>query len=81
MNKAVLGVEENNAEKSNSYKEEGAEENTSSKGLILKELPEHLKYSFLQPEKGKSVIISVEITEIERQKLLESLFKYKEAIA
>ena len=81
MNKAVLGVEENNAEKSNSYKEEGAKENTSSEGLILKELPEHLKYSFLQPEKGKSVIISVEITEIEEQKLLESLFKYKEAIA
>ena len=39
LNKATLSVEENNAEKSNSYKEEGAEENTSSKGLILKELP------------------------------------------
>ena len=36
LNKAVLSVEENNAEKSSSYKEEGAEENTSSEGLIIK---------------------------------------------
>ena len=81
LNKAVLSVEENNVEKSSSYKEEGAEENTSSKGLILEELPEHLKYAFLQPKKGKPVIISVELTELEEQKLLETLRKYKEAIA
>ena len=62
LNKAILSVKENIAEKSNSYKEEGVEENTSSKGLILKELPEHLKYAFLQPEKGKPVIISAELT-------------------
>ena len=48
LNKAVLSVEENNVEKSSSYKEEAVEENTSSEGLILKELPEHLKYVFLQ---------------------------------
>ena len=57
LKKAVLGVEENNTEKSNSYKEEDAEVNKSSKGLILKELPKHLRYAFLQPEKGKSVIM------------------------
>ena len=77
LNKAALNVEENNAEKSNSYKEEGAEENTSSEGLILKELPEHLKYSFLQPEKGKPVIIADGLTELEEHKLLETLRKYK----
>ena len=32
LNKAVLSVEENNAEKSSSYKQEAVEENTSSKG-------------------------------------------------
>ena len=81
LNKAVLSVEENNAEKSNSYKQEAVEENTSLKGLILKELPEHLKYAFLQPEKGKSVIIATGLTELEEHKLLETLRKYKETIA
>ena len=81
MNKAALSVEENSAQKSSSYKEEGAEENTSSEGLILKELVEHLKYPFLQPEKGKPVIIADGLTELEEHKLLETLKKYKEAIA
>ena len=52
---SVFSVGENSAEKSNSYEEKVAEENKSSKGLILKELPEHLKYTFLQPEKGNPV--------------------------
>ena len=42
---------------------------------------EHLKYAFLQPEKGKPVIISTGLTRLEEQKLLETLRKYKEAIA
>ena len=52
---SVFSVKESSAEKSNSYKEEVAEENKSLEGLILKELPEHLKYAFLQPEKEKPV--------------------------
>ena len=44
-------------------------------------MPEHLKYVFLQPEKGKPVIISAGLTKLEEQKLLETLRKYKEAIA
>ena len=44
-------------------------------------MPEHLKYAFLQPEKGKPVIISTGLTELEEQKLLEILRKYTEAIA
>ena len=40
-----------------------------------------LKYAFLQPEKGNPVIISVGLTRLEEQKLLETLRKYKEAIA
>ena len=46
LKEAVLRVEENSAEKSNCYEEEAVQENTSSEGLILKELPEHLKYAF-----------------------------------
>ena len=81
MKKAVLNVEEANIEKSNSYEEEVANVNNSSEGLILKELPKHLEYAFLQLEKGKPVFISVELNELEKQKLLEILRKYHEAIA
>ena len=73
---SVLSIGENNAEKSNSY-----EEKKSSEGLILKELPEHLKYAFLQLEKGKPVIILAGLARLEQQKLLETFRKYKEAIA
>ena len=78
---SVFSIRENSAKKSSSYEEEVAEENKSSEGLILKELPEHLKYAFLQPEKGKPVIISAGLTKLEEQRLLETLIKYKEAIA
>ena len=78
---SVFSVEENSEEKLSSYEEKIAEENKSSEGLILRELSKHLKYSFLQPEKGKSVIISAGLTRLEEQKLLETLKKYKEAIA
>ena len=47
----------------------------------MKELPSNLKYEFLEPEKRKPVIISVALTEAEKQKLLVILRKYKEAIA
>ena len=47
----------------------------------MKELPSHLKYAFLEPEKRKPVIISAALTEAEEQKLLEILRKCKEAIA
>ena len=57
------------------------EQETSAEGLILKELPSHLKYEFLEPKKRKPVIISTALTESEEQKLLEILRKYKEAIA
>ena len=47
----------------------------------MKELPSHLKYEFLEPEKRKPFIISAALTEAEKQKLLVILRKYKEAIA
>ena len=81
LKKVILSVEENTTEKSSSYKEEDAKVNKSSEGLILKELHEHLRYAFLQPEKGKPDIIASGLIELEEQKLLEILIKYKEAIA
>ena len=72
---------ENSTERSNSYEEKVAEEIKSSKGIILKELPEHLKYAFLQPKKGKPIIIAAGLIRLEEQKLLQTLRKYKEAIA
>ena len=47
----------------------------------MKELPSHLKYEFLEPEKKKPVIILAALTEVEEQKLLVLLRKYKEEIA
>ena len=47
----------------------------------MKELPRHLKYDFLEPEKEKHVIISTALTDLEEQKLLEIPRKYKEVIA
>ena len=78
---SVFSVGENSAERSNSYEEKVAKENKSSEGLILKGLPKHWKYAFLQQEKGKPLIISAGLTRLEEQKLLETLIKYKEAIA
>ena len=46
----------------------------------MKELPSHLKYEFLEPEKRKPVIISAALTKVEEQKLLKILRIYKEAI-
>ena len=47
----------------------------------MKELLSHLKDAFLEPEKGKPVIISAELTENEERRMLQILKKYKEAIA
>ena len=81
MKEEILSVEEINTEKSSSYEEEATEVNKSFEDVILKELPEHLKYAFLQPEKENPVIILAGFTKLEEQKLLEILKKYKEAIS
>ena len=60
-----------------SKEKKATEQEISTERLILKELPSHLKYAFLEPEKAKPVIISVALTENEEQKLLKILRKYK----
>ena len=77
---AILNIDENGTEKCNN-EQKAKETETSSEGLTLKELPSHLKYAFLEPEKAKPVIISAALTEPKEQKLLETLRKYKETIA
>ena len=77
----VLSLNENSQENSSSQEKKVTKQETSAKGLSLKELSSHLKYAFLEPEKGKPIIISTELTENEEQRLLEILRKYKEAIA
>ena len=53
LKKTMLSVKENNTEKSNSYEKEDAKANKSLEGLILKELPGHLK-CFLATKKRKT---------------------------
>ena len=77
----VLSLNENSQENSSSQDKKITKKETSAKGLILKELPSHLKYAFLEQEKGKPVIISTEFIENEEQRLMEILRKYKEAVA
>ena len=76
-----LILNENSQENSSCQKEKVTKLETSSEGLILKDLPSHLKYAFLEPKKGKPVIVSAKLTENEEQRLLQILRKYKEAIA
>ena len=77
----VSSINENSQDEVCNQEQKTTKYETSEEGLILKELPSHLKYAFLEPEKRKPVIISAALTEVEEQKLLEILRKYKEAIA
>ena len=77
----VSSINENSQDEVCSRKQQTHEQETSVEGLTLKELPSHLKYEFLEPEKRKPVIISAALTKAEEQKLLLIMRKYKEAIA
>ena len=76
-----MNLNEKSTENSCNREKKATDQETSAEGLILKELPSHLKYAFLELEKTKPVIISAALTENEEQKLLKIVRKYKEAIA
>ena len=59
----VSSINENSKEEVCIQKQKTTEQETSAEGLTLKELPSHLKYEFLEPEKRKPVIISAALTE------------------
>ena len=61
----VSSINENSQDEVSSQKRQTHEQETSAEGLTLKELPSHLKYDFLEPEKRKPVIISAALTEVE----------------
>ena len=71
----ILSMNENSQDDVCSQGQKTIEQETSAERLILKELPSHLKYDFLEPEKRKPVIISAALAEFEEQKLLEILRK------
>ena len=77
----ILNFNEKNIKNSCNSEKKEIEQETSTEGLILKELPSHLKYAFLEQEKTKPVIIATALIENEEQKLLKILRKYKETIA
>ena len=77
----VLSLNENSQENSSSQKNKVTKPDTSAEGLILKELSSHMKYAFLELEKGKPVIISSELIENKEQRVLDILRTYKEAIS
>ena len=59
----VSSINENSQDEESSQEQKTHEEEPSAEGLTLKELPSHLKYEFLEPEKRKPVIISAGLTE------------------
>ena len=77
----VWSLNEKSKKNSGRNEKKGNEKETSAEGLILKELPSHLKYAFLEQEGPKPVIISAAMNENEEQQQLRILKKYKEAIA
>ena len=74
----VLNLSKENTNDVKSSQMKVQEENKSSEGLILKELPKHLKYAFLGEEKSQPVIIASDLTPENEEKVVKTFKKYKE---
>ena len=77
----VMNLEQNGIKQREKFEEKEFHQETSEEGIVLKELPSHLKYAYLELPKNKPVIISSRLSEAEEQRLLEILRKHKESIA
>ena len=77
----VLSLKQNIMDNGDNNEEKKFHQETSTEGLVLKELPSHLKYAYLELPKSKPVIISARISDAEEQKLLKFLKNYQESIA
>ena len=77
----VLSLKQNNMDNGDNNEEKEIHQDTSTEGLVLKELPSHLKYAYLELPKSKPVIISARLSDAEEQKLLQILKNYQESIA
>ena len=72
----IMSLKQNGMTKGNNNEEKEFHQETSAEGLVLKELPSHLKYAYLELPRSKPVIISARLCYVEEQKLLEILKKY-----
>ena len=77
----VMSLEQNGIKQRDKNEEKEFYQETSEEGLVLKELPSHLKYAYLELPRNKPVIISARLSDTEEQRLLEILRKHKESIA
>ena len=77
----MLSLKQNRNEKGENNEKGEIHQETSEEGLVLKELPSHLKYDYLESPKRKPVIISARLSDVEEQRLLKILKKHKESIA
>ena len=62
LKETALGMNENNIENTSSSEEKGQEVEKSFEGLILKEVPKHLKYALLGAERAQPIIIATDLT-------------------
>ena len=76
----VLSLMQNRNDKGENNEKGESHQETSEEGLVLKELPSHLKYAYLESPKRKPVIISARLSDTEEQSLLKILKKHKESI-
>ena len=76
-----MSLEQNGIKQRDKNEENEFLQETSEEGLVLKELPSHLKYAYLELPRNKPVIISARLSDAEEQRLLEILRKHKESIA
>ena len=77
----VLSLEQNSMDNGDNNEEKEFHQEASTEGLVLKELPSHLKYAYLELPKSKPVIISTRLSDAEEQKLLKILKNYQDSIA
>ena len=77
----VMSMTQSRDEQEGNNEKGEIQQETSEEGLVLKELPSHLKYVYLEPSQRKPVIISARLSDEEEQKLLQILKKHKESIA
>ena len=80
-NEKLMSLEQNGIKQRDKNEEKEFHQESSEEGLVLKELPSHLKYAYLELPKNKPVMISARLSDAEEQRLLEILRKHKESIA
>ena len=67
----VMSLKQNGIKQKDKNEEKEFHQETSEEGLVLKELPSHLKYAYLELPKSKPVIISARLSDAKEQRLLE----------